>query len=205
MRARNPEFVQFLVDAGALRFGDFTLKSGDRSPFFINLGDINSGRDLHALGMFLAQGVQEYFPGTTHLFGPAYKGISMATTTATALHSKAGVNVDVFFDRKEAKDHGEGGNYIGAKPSTASRIVIIDDVVSSGGTKLDAIRSIERDFKVRPAGILVCVDRTRKSADLDKDAIGLKSLIDILDIAGYLRDRADPRAQTIADFYEERT
>jgi len=200
---RNPDFVRFLVEAKVLKFGKFILKSGDPSPFFINLGDLSSGQTLQRLGEFLAREILLHFPDVTHLFGPAYKGISMATATATALYSLHGRNTEVFFDRKEAKAHGEGGNYIGSLPDKNSRVLIIDDVVSSGGTKLSAIGALERDFGNRPLGILVGVDRTRVNTDLDREALGLRSVIDVLDIAGYLKRQSDERWETIVRFYQE--
>ena len=202
MSRSKKDFVQFLVDSGALKFGDFVLKSGDRSPFFINLGNVDSGKKLHLLGEFLADAMEQDFPDADILFGPAYKGISMATAAAAEL-ARRGKDLGVFHDRKEAKDHGEGGNFIGVVPTTASRIVIIDDVMSSGGTKLQAIEAIEKVYKVRPVGVLVTVDRTRKDADVDKKAMNLKTVISLKDIADFLQEKGDERYKTVLKFYGE--
>lgn len=202
MSRSKRDFVQFLVDSGALKFGDFVLKSGDRSPFFINLGNVDTGKKLHLLGEFLADAMEQYFPDADTLFGPAYKGISMATAAAAEM-ARRGIDSGVFHDRKEAKDHGEGGNFIGVAPTPQSRIVIIDDVMSSGGTKLQAIEAIEKVFHVRPVGVLVTVDRTRKDADIDKKAMNLQAIITLKDIADFLQDKGDERYITVLKFYGE--
>ncbi|MBM4355912.1 MAG: orotate phosphoribosyltransferase, partial [Deltaproteobacteria bacterium] len=171
------EFVRFLVSEGALRFGDFTLKSGDRSPFFIDLGSIRTGRALWSLGGYLAEALDRSFPDANVLFGPAYKGISLATAAAVAAAHRTGRDLAVTFDRKESKDHGEGGSFIGYKPEPGDRIVIVDDVMSSGGTKVAAMDAIGKAFGVRPVGTLVTVDRARRDAGVDRRALGLVSLV----------------------------
>lgn len=129
-------FLDFLTGTGALRFGDYTLKSGDRSPFFVNLGDVATARDLHLLGSYLALGLREHFPETTALFGPAYKGIVLASATALASWSTWQWDLPVSYNRKERKAHGEGSSRVGRAPQPGGRIVIVDDVFSSSGTKI---------------------------------------------------------------------
>ena len=116
MKTEKREFIQFLVDSGCLKFGDFQLKSGDRSPFFVNLGQADSGAKLDALGRALADAVAAAFPEATLLFGPAYKGIALAVAAAASAWYRQGKDIRFFYDRKEAKAHGERGKFIGHLP-----------------------------------------------------------------------------------------
>ncbi len=195
------DFIRFLVRQGALRFGDFTLKSGDRSPFFIDLGSIRTGLALAELGRYLAEELDRSFPQANVLFGPAYKGISLATAAAVAAAGRSGRDLALTFDRKESKDHGEGGLFIGHRPNAGDRIVIVDDVMSSGGTKVAAMEAIERVFGVRPIGTLVTVDRARKDAGVDRVALGLVSLASVLDLHRYLEVEGHPKAGEVMSFY----
>ena len=195
------DFIRFLEDSGCLKFGDFTLKSGDRSPFFINLGNVSTGEELTRLGEVLAAAVDSAFPGATVLFGPAYKGIPMVTAAALAM-ARNGRPVDICYDRKEDKGHGEQGAYIGTAPSRDDRVVIIDDVLSSGGTKVAAIEKLERDFGVRPQGVLVTVDRRRKADAAAPVPFALHAVVDIVDLADYLAHRSDPREADVRAFHQ---
>ena len=150
MNERKKEFIAFLVESQALQFGEFTLKSGDKSPFFVDLGCVRTGKALQFLGRALAQGLKERFPAATLLFGPAYKGIALATAAAVGCWSELGKDLPVCYNRKESKGHGEKGLFIGQAPTPEDRVVIIDDVLSSGGTKLDAAKALEACARGHP-------------------------------------------------------
>jgi orotate phosphoribosyltransferase len=189
--------VALLIRAGALRFGEFTLKDGTRSPFFINLGDVASGADLLALGEHLADGIARFYPEATCLFGPAYKGFTLTTATAIAL-ARRGKSLKVFYDRKEAKTHGEGGMFFGATPSRSDSIVVIDDVTTSGATKLESADKIKRAFGVSPCGVLVVVDRRTMHASTLP--MPLAALLSVRDIVAALQAQGDTRASVVEAF-----
>ena len=202
MNDRKQELIAFLVETEALQFGEFTLKSGDKSPFFVDLGCVRSGKALERLGRFLAEGLRESFPGATLLFGPAYKGITLATAAAIGCWSAAGKDLPVCYNRKESKGHGEKGAFIGQRPAKGDRVVIIDDVLSSGGTKLESAHAIEQAFGVKPVGVLVTVDRTRKDAGYDHAALPAHALATLHDLADFLTERHDERAELVRKFWE---
>ena len=130
MESYKREFIQFLESAGVLKFGDFTVKSGRRVPYFINAGEIKTGAQIATLGEFYARAYQKKLGSKKAvLYGPAYKGISIAVSAAVAL-SKQGLNVPFFFNRKEVKDHGEGGVFVGYVPSAGEDVVITEDVIT---------------------------------------------------------------------------
>ena len=136
MQEYQKEFIVFLVEQGVLSFGDFTLKSGRHSPYFVNMGAVDDGPALRRLGSFYASLIKDRFPDTINvLFGPAYKGIPLAAAAATALDADHHVSVKVSFDRKEAKGHGEKGKIFGHVPKDGDQVVIIDDVFTTGETK----------------------------------------------------------------------
>jgi orotate phosphoribosyltransferase len=194
-------FISFLIANQALRFGEFVLKSGDTSPFFVDLGQIRTGRALDHLGVILAHELQRHFPRCDVYFGPAYKGIPMATAAAAASHRLFDTDPAVCFDRKEQKGHGEKGGFIGHTPAPDDRIVIIDDVVSSGGTKFEAMQAIESRFGVRPEGVLVCVDRCRRKDQTQLKKLNLHAVVTLSDIVRYLEEQDDKRAATLRQFY----
>ena len=159
MRPHQKEFIDLILDRGVLRFGEFTLKSGRASPYFFNAGLINDGESLRRLGACYAQALIDTGTGFDMLFGPAYKGIPLATATAIALAQHHRRNVPVAFNRKEAKSHGEAGTLIGAP--LAGRVLIVDDVITAGTAVRESIGLI-RAAGASPAGVLVALDRQER-------------------------------------------
>ena len=153
------EFLDLALAKNALRFGEFTLKSGRISPYFFNAGLFDSGAALDTLGRAYAQALTAAGIGFEMLFGPAYKGIALATTTAIALAREHARDVPLAFNRKEAKDHGEGGSLIGAPLS--GRVLIVDDVISAGTATRESVALI-RANGATPAGVLVALDRQER-------------------------------------------
>ena len=203
MKSEKREFIRFLVDSGCLKFGDFQLKSGDRSPFFVNLGRADSGAKLDVLGRALADAVQAAFPEATLLFGPAYKGIALAVAAAAAGWYRHGRDLRFFYDRKEAKAHGERGRFIGHLPEPGEAVVMVDDVLSDGGTKVEAIAAIEAAFQTRPVGIVVAVDRRRRATPLPAGLPPVAAAIDLSDLCEYLAETGDDvHHQALRRFYE---
>ena len=203
MKSEKREFIRFLVDSGCLKFGDFQLKSGDRSPFFVNLGRADSGAKLDVLGRALADAVQAAFPEATLLFGPAYKGIALAVAAAASAWYRQGKDIRFFYDRKEAKAHGERGTFIGHLPEPGEAVAMIDDVLSDGGTKVEAAAAIEAAFRTRPAGIVVAVDRRRRATPLPAGLPPVRAVIDLGDLCDYLEETGDAvHLQALRRFYE---
>ncbi len=157
------QFIEFSVSAGVLRFGEFITKAGRTSPYFFNAGLFNDGANLGKLADFYAQTLIDSGIEFDMLFGPAYKGITLASATAVALSAK-GRNVPFAFNRKEAKDHGEGGTMVGAK--LQGRVVIIDDVISAGTSVRESVDMI-RAAGATPCAVLIALDRMERSGKDD--------------------------------------
>jgi len=155
----SQEFIEFSVNAGVLRFGEFITKAGRTSPYFFNAGLFNDGATLGKLADFYAQALIDSGVEFDMLFGPAYKGITLAAATSIALAQK-GRNVPFAYNRKEAKDHGEGGTIVGAK--LEGRVVIIDDVISAGTSVRESVEMI-RGAGATPCAVLIALDRMEKS------------------------------------------
>ena len=153
------DFIEFALKNDVLRFGEFTLKSGRVSPYFFNAGLFNSGEALAKLGQYYAAAIKESAVKFDVLFGPAYKGIPLATTCAVALYEHQDMNVPYSFNRKEAKAHGEGGNIVGA--ALEGDILIIDDVITAG-TAIRESMDIIAAAKANPAGVIIALDRQEK-------------------------------------------
>ena len=159
MENLRQQFIAFSVDAGVLRFGEFITKAGRTSPYFFNAGLFNDGATLGRLANFYAQTLIDSGVEFDMLFGPAYKGITLASATAVALAAK-GRNVPFAYNRKEAKDHGEGGTIVGAP--LKGRVVIIDDVISAGTSVRESVDLI-RAAGATPAAVLIALDRMERS------------------------------------------
>jgi len=163
MEMYKQEFIEFMVRSGVLMFGDFTTKSGRKTPFFINTGNYRTGAHLARLGLFYAEAIRANFAQDfTVLFGPAYKGIPLAVTTAVALSEKFNQDVGFCFNRKEAKDHGEGGSLVGHKLRDGDRVLIVEDVTTAGTSVRETVPILTSAARVTIAGLIVSVDRMEK-------------------------------------------
>lgn len=200
--ALKERLIGLLLECQALQFGEFVLKSGDSSPFFVDLGRVSEGGALLELGEILGEAITRVCPDVDVIFGPAYKGIVLATAAAMGCKAVSGRRVGILYDRKERKEHGEGGNFVGQKPKPGSRVVLIDDVMSSGGTKLESIKLLETTYGVSTAAVLVTVDRTRKGFDHAMLGIpNLNAIVTINDLAEYLRGRDAAGAERMLKFW----
>jgi orotate phosphoribosyltransferase len=159
MEAYKTQFIEFALDRGALKFGEFTLKSGRQSPYFFNAGTFNSGAALAALGRYYADAIVASGLQFDMLFGPAYKGIPLVAAVAVALAEHHGRDLPWAFNRKEAKDHGEGGWLVGAP--LAGRVLVIDDVITAG-TAIREVAAMFAKTEAKMAAVLVALDRQEK-------------------------------------------
>ena len=196
MEGYKREFIKFLESAGVLKFGDFTAKSGRKIPYFINAGDIKTGDQISRLGEFYAKAYLEKISNKrTVLYGPAYKGIPIAVSVACAL-SKSGLDVPFFFNRKEEKDHGEGGVFVGYKPQENEEIVIVEDVITAGTAIRESMSILSKLNGVKVSAVFVMVDRkekgiTEKSAMTEVSeeyGFPVYSVVDVYDIIEYLEE-----------------
>jgi orotate phosphoribosyltransferase len=161
-----------LLDAEVLTFGDFTTKSGRKTPYFLNFGKVRTGNQITALAELYAARIEEAFGEVDVLFGPAYKGIPLAVATAAALSRRTGRDVGFCFDRKEAKDHGEGGVLVGALPKDGDRVVIVEDVTTAGTSIRETIPKLQAVAPgVHVVGLVIAVDRAEKAPGSDRSAL----------------------------------
>ncbi|MDE5943238.1 MAG: orotate phosphoribosyltransferase [Clostridia bacterium] len=165
------QFIKFMVDNGVLKFGEFTLKSGRKAPYFINTGNYKSGAQLAKLGEYYARCIEENEIQADTLIGPAYKGIPLAVTTAISLHNHFGRDLNYCFDRKEEKDHGEGGLFVGKQLTNGERVIIIEDVMTSGKALREMLPKIKQAADVKIAGMVISVDRMEKGLETDFSAV----------------------------------
>jgi orotate phosphoribosyltransferase len=202
------DFVHFAVRCGVLRFGEFRTKAGRLSPYFFNAGLFNDGEKLGRLGEFYARRLLESGMAFDMLFGPAYKGITLASAVAVEL-ARLGRNVPFAYNRKEAKDHGEGGLLVGAP--VAGRVLIVDDVISAGTSVRESIRLLQA-AGARPCGVLIALDRQEKATEGDKDVewsavqyvttrlqLNVASIATLNDLLQYLKSADDPALRVFAD------
>lgn len=165
------EFITFMVRSGVLTFGDFTTKSGRKTPYFVNTGNYKTGAQAAKLGDYYAACIQENMPdGITCLFGPAYKGIPLAVSAAASLYRSYDRDLPYCFNRKEAKDHGEGGTMVGYKLQDGDRVAIIEDVITAGTAIRECLPVLQGAAKVDIRALVISVDRMEKGTG-DKSAI----------------------------------
>ena len=196
MERYKREFIKFLEDAGVLKFGDFTAKSGRKIPYFINAGEIKTGDQIAKLGEFYAKSyLDKVGRASAVLYGPAYKGISIAVASSIAL-SKEGLDVPFFFNRKEAKDHGEGGVFVGYVPRAGEKIVIVEDVITAGTAIRESMAILSSVEGASVAATFVMVDRKEKGkgemsamAEVGEEfGFPVYSVVDVYDIIEYLEE-----------------
>ena len=196
MKPYQHEFIEFALQTGVLRFGSFTLKSGRVSPYFFNSGLFNSGASLARLGRFYAQAIAESQLDYDVLFGPAYKGIPLASTTVIALADHHQRDVPYIFNRKEKKNHGEGGQLVGA--DLTGKVLIIDDVISAGTSVRESVAIIKAE-NATPAGVIIALDRQERGQDTRsaiqeveaEHKIPVISIICLNDLLSYLQDNVE--------------
>ena len=182
MRTKK-DFISFMCDAGVLTFGDFTTKSGRKTPYFVNTGNYRTGKHISILGDYYADLVAESLNKTgikyDALFGPAYKGITLAALTASSLYKNHGIDIPFFYNRKEIKDHGEGGALVGYIPKDGDRIAVIEDVVTAGTAIREALELFKTVADIKLKSLYVSVDRMERGTG---DRSALDELRDDYDI-----------------------
>jgi len=193
------EFIKFMVRSGVLTFGEFTLKSGRKAPYFINTGNYKTGLQSSRLGEFYAAAVKEAVGDEFDaMFGPAYKGIPLATAAAGALARCYGIDKPYFFNRKEAKDHGEGGSIVGYKPQDGDRVIIIEDVITAGTAVRETMPILTGCADVKVTDMFISVNRCEVGTTPGKTAImevgeefGIRvhALVTVKDIYEYLKEQ----------------
>lgn len=199
MATRLEELADLLLDAGVLTFGDLVTKSGRATPYFLNFGKVRTGAQLDTLGRLYATTILEEFGEVDVLFGPAYKGIPLAVATGIAMARDHGVPVGVCFDRKEIKDHGEGGQLVGHLPSDGDRVVIVEDVTTAGTSIRETVpklRAVAPAFEL--SGLIIAVDRAEVAPGSDRSALAVladeydmatTAIAKVDDLIAHLRDR----------------
>jgi orotate phosphoribosyltransferase len=206
---QQDDFIQLCLDLGVLKFGEFTLKSGRVSPYFFNAGLFNTGRALSELGRYYADAIDASNIPVDVLFGPAYKGIPLVAATAIALADKHGRSLPWAFNRKEAKDHGEGGTIVGA--NLGGRVFIVDDVMTAGTAMREAVEIIRRAGAL-PAGLVIALDRQeRGTGELSavqeveqRFGIPVFSILKLDDLIAWLDTQADAPQLAAMQQYRER-
>jgi orotate phosphoribosyltransferase len=195
MQDYQQAFLEFAIEAGVLRFGEFTLKSGRVSPYFFNAGLFNTGRHLARLGRFYAQAIVDSGRDFDVLFGPAYKGIPLAAATGIALADHHERDLPWCFNRKEAKDHGEGGNLVGAP--LQGRVLIVDDVITAGTAIRESVDLIQA-AGATPAGVVIALDRQERGRgersaiqEVEQDlGLPVTSIVTLSDLQAWLEGGA---------------
>lgn len=206
-------FIKFMVECGVLTFGDFTLKSGRKAPYFVNTGNYKTGKQLAKLGEYYAECINENNIEVETLFGPAYKGIPLSVTTAVALANNFDKDVNYCFDRKEIKDHGEGGLFVGRKPVDGEKIVIIEDVMTSGKALDEVYPKLKSAADVNITGMVITVDRQEKALNGEKSAlqnakdkynVDVYSIVTMADIIKAIEDEVIPFKEYLSQMKDYR-
>ena len=207
------EFITFMVRAGVLTFGDFTTRSGRKTPYFINTGNYKTGAQASKLGDYYAACIQENLPeGVDCLFGPAYKGIPLAVSAASSLYRNYGRDLPYCFNRKEVKDHGEGGSMVGYKPQNGDRVVIVEDVVTAGTAVRESLELFKALGDMKVTALIVSVDRmergTRECSTLDElrqdHGIAVHPIVTVREIIAFLHNHPVDGKVYIDDKMKER-
>lgn len=211
MEAYKQEFIDFMLESKVLKFGNFTLKSGRKSPFFMNAGGYVTGQQLMKLGEYYAKAIVDTY-GTDFdvLFGPAYKGIPLAVVTAIAMHTLYGKEVRYCSDRKEAKDHGaDKGGFLGSKLQDGDRVIMIEDVTTSGKSMEETVPKVRSAANVEIVGLMVSLNRNEKGKG-NKTALKEVSelygfptaaIVSMPEVIAYLGDQLDPELKARIDAY----
>lgn len=211
------DFIEFMIEANVLTFGDFTTKSGRKTPFFINAGNFKTGEQLKKLGEFYATAIQEQYGSFDILFGPAYKGIPLSVTTAVAL-AERGLNVSYCSNRKELKDHGDKGILLGSKLQDKQKVLIIEDVTTAGTSIYETMPILKAQADVEVIGLIISVNRMEKGqgertalVELE-EKFGFKTcaIVTMAEVVEYLYNRSingqvlidDQMKQNIDAYYE---
>ena len=198
MESYKQQFIEFLVRSGVLAFGDFVTKSGRATPYFVNTGKYRAGGQLRRLGEFYARALRQHLGGDfDNLYGPAYKGISLAVTTSIALSRDHGHEISVTFNRKEAKDHGEKGILIGHQYEGPERVVIIEDVITAGTSIRESLSILQANGNPRVRAVIVSVDRAERGQgglsaiqEIKQEfSLVVFAIVTVRDIISYLHNR----------------
>jgi len=198
MENYKSEFIDFMKDCGVLTFGDFVTKSGRRTPYFVNTGNYKTGAQLYRLGKFYAECIVKTVGKDSFdlLFGPAYKGIPLAAVTAAALYTEYGIDCGYCFNRKEVKDHGEGGVFVGKKPADGDRVLIIEDVITAGTAIRETLPILKAAADITVTDMVISVDRMEKGQggdtavnEIKRDfGITVHPIVNVREIIEHLRD-----------------
>jgi len=199
------DFISYALDCGVLKFGEFLLKSGRTSPYFFNTGLFNTGAQLGKLGHFYAQALIQSEIKPDILYGPAYKGIPLVSTTSIAYAQLTGKDIPFAFNRKEVKDHGEGGSLVGAP--LQGKVIILDDVITAGTSVRESVEII-RNAGATPAGVLIALDRQEKGLNdssaiqevQDRFNMPVIAIITLANIIDYLTAESSDQLNAIKDY-----
>lgn len=198
LTAEKKEFIEFMMESDVLRFGDFVTKSGRNTPYFVNTGNFRTGKQIATLGRFYASLIKENCGDNFDcMFGPAYKGIPLATAAAAALYNEYKIDKPYFFNRKEEKDHGEGGSLVGYKPKDDDRVIIIEDVITAGTAVRETMPILKNSANVQVNDMFISVNRCEVGQNPEKTTImevmedfgiNVHAIITVKDIYEYLKE-----------------